>query len=150
MSYLDYKSKIAVTQCVPICRRTPIYGHNMYALIWAKTDRRFTQPSRQAGVRLLALYSDSLQLEMATSKERPHADKLSCGIFFGREVSLVDCVKRVEERQVRPGNLHVHEIVHGHSGLRQDFFFAVQQQLDFLFDFLRRFSRFRIQPDPSR
>src|SRR5216683_2588259 len=90
---------------------------------------------------------DGLQFKMAAAQERSRSDEFPRRQIFGREVALVDRIKLFEQRQISAGDLHVHQVIHGHPGLRQHFFVAIQQQLDFVFNLFRRFSRLRIQPD---
>src|SRR6266446_905430 len=90
---------------------------------------------------------DGLQFEMAAAQERSRSDEFPRRQIFGREVALVDRIKLFEQRQISAGDLHVHQVIHGHSGLRQLFFFNVPQHTDIYTLSPRRFSRLWIQPD---
>src|SRR5260370_9234873 len=86
---------------------------------------------------------------MPTPQQRSRSEEFPRWQVFSREVALVNGIELLEERQVRACNLYVHQVVHGHPGLRQDRLLPVQQVLYLVFNLLRRFPRPRIQPDPA-
>src|SRR6267378_3189287 len=98
----------------------------------------------------LFLYRDRLQFEVRPAQQRPRAHKLARWKILGRKIASVNRIERIEERQVRARNLHIHQVVHGHARLRQHRFLSVQQILNLILDFLRRLSSFRIQSEPPR
>src|SRR5882724_9145036 len=100
--------------------------------------------------RRLFLYRDRLQFEVRPAQQRPRAHKLARWKILGREVAPVNRIECIEERQVRARNLYIHQVVHGHAGLRQYGLLPVQQILNLILDFLRRLSSFRIQSEPPR
>ena len=61
---------------------------------------------------------DGLQFEVPATQQRCGSNKLPRRKILGREVALINRVEFVEEAQVRARNLHVHQVVHRHSGLR--------------------------------
>src|SRR6202521_5449927 len=99
---------------------------------------------------IAALDRDGLQFEMSAPQERSGADEFPRRQVLGREVALVNRIEFFEKRQVRACNLDVHQVVHGHPGLRQHRLLPVQQVLDLVLNLLRRFSRLRIQAEPPR
>jgi hypothetical protein len=101
---------------------------------------------REASVCLVA-DGDGLQLEMAAAQQRGRSDEFARGQVLGSEVGAVDSVEFVEEREVRAGNLHVDQIVHGHTGLLESGLDLIEQDLDFVVDFGGDLARL-IQADP--
>src|SRR6267378_3964706 len=99
---------------------------------------------------LLLPHCDSLQFKVSPDKERPRTDEFARGIIFRREVARVNGIELLEQRQIRARDLHVHQIIHRHSRLSQDFFFAIEQHFDFVFYFFWNFARLRINADSSR
>src|SRR5882672_3359281 len=95
----------------------------------------------------LVLDRDRLQFEMAAPQDSRSANKLARRVFL-RKVGLIDWIELVEERQVGTGNLHVNEIVHRHTGLRQNVFLTVKQQLYLVLNFLGGPSVF-VEPDSA-
>src|SRR5437868_4062390 len=77
---------------------------------------------------------DGLQLEVSAAEKRSCPNKGARGILLG-EIGFVYRIKFLEERQIGAGNLHVNKIVHRHSGLCEDVFFPIEQNLDFVLDF---------------
>ena len=99
--------------------------------------------------RRLAANGNRLQFEMAAAQERACSDEFPCRIVFRGEVAFVDGVELVEEGQVGAGDLHVDEVVHGHAGLGQRAFQAIEHELDLILDFRRRLAGFRIEADSA-
>src|SRR6267143_2411879 len=62
-------------------------------------------------VELLAFYRDRLQFEVRPAQQRARAYEFARRKIFRCEVAPVNRIERVEERQVRAGNLYVHQIV---------------------------------------
>src|SRR5271165_2186824 len=89
-----------------------------------------------------------LHLEVSAAQQRTRSDKRPRWKIFG-EICLVGGVELVVVSQVAAENLYIHQVVHRHVSLSQRGFVSVQQQLDLLLDFLRRFARFRIQPNAA-
>src|ERR1700693_3043704 len=117
---------------------------------WAKGRRHALSPCEGQGSRRLAADGDGLKLEMAATQQCGCSNELARGQVLGSEVGAVDSVEFVEEREIRTGNLHVNQIVHGHSGLLESGFDLVEQNLDFVVDFGGRLARL-IQADaPSQ
>src|SRR5262249_10367691 len=56
----------------------------------------------------------------------------------------------VEKRQVRTGNLHIDQIIHGHARLLQNGLLAIQQQLDLVFNLVRRLPGLCVEADSPR
>src|SRR5258708_3888359 len=98
----------------------------------------------------LSLYRNGLKFEVPPGQERPRSDEFARGIILGREVARVNGIEFLEQRQIRARNLHVHQIIHGHPRLSQDFFFAIQQHFGFVFYLFWNFARLRINPNPPR
>src|SRR6266446_2164991 len=84
---------------------------------------------------------NGLQLEMAAAQQCCCSDELARGQVLGSEVGAIDAVEFVEEREVRAGNLHVDQIVHGHTSLLESGLNLVEQDLDFVVDFGGRLAR---------
>src|SRR5258707_6869843 len=78
---------------------------------------------------------------MAAAQQCCCSDELARGQVLGSEVGAIDAVEFVEEREVRAGNLHVDQIVHGHTGLLESGLNLVEQDLDFVVDFGGRLAR---------
>src|SRR5260370_24562280 len=97
----------------------------------------------------LAPDGDGLQLEMAAAQQCCCSDELARGQVLGSEVGAIDAVAFVEELEVRAGNLHVDQIVHGHTGLLESGPNLVEQDLDFVVDFGGRLARL-VQADAPR
>src|SRR4029077_17319656 len=134
------------------------FWQTMSAVIWATTMRLIPQaikyqPGERAqgssvaiaegmgvGVCLVAV-RDGLQLEMAATQQRGCSNELARGQVLGGEVGAVDSVELIEEREVRAGDLHVDQIVHGHASLLEGGLDLVEQNLDFVVDFGRRLAR---------
>src|ERR1700676_916595 len=93
-------------------------------------------------------YGDSLQLEVPAAKPRPCTDKRARGKILA-EVGLVDGIELLEQGEVGAEHLNVHDIVHGHSSLRERAFHAVEHELCFVVNFGRRLAGFRIESDSS-
>ncbi len=91
-------------------------------------------------------HRNGLQFEVSSGQQRARTDKRARRIILC-EVRFVDRIEPFKQRQVCAKNLHVSKIVHGHSGLRQDVLFAIQQQFDFILDFFRHFSGLCINAD---
>jgi hypothetical protein len=105
------------------------------------------RPEPDWGVRVIhrrsVLDRNRLQFKVPADEQRTRADELSRRIVL-RKIRLVNRVELAEQAQVRAGHLHVDQVVHGHARLRQNFLFAVEQILDFVFDLFRNFAGFRI------
>src|SRR5258707_6752756 len=78
---------------------------------------------------------------MAAAQQCCCSDELARGQVLGSEVGAIDAVEFVEEREVRAGNLHVDQIVHGHTVLLESGLNLVEQDLDFVVDFGGRLAR---------
>jgi len=97
----------------------------------------------------LSLYRDRLQFEMPADQDRSRTDEFARGIIFRREVTRINGIELLKQRQIRARDLHVHQIIHRHSRLSQDFFVPIKQEFDFVFYLLGNFARLRINPNSS-
>src|SRR6266446_2697873 len=95
-----------------------------------------------------AANGNRLELKMAAAQQRSYANKLARRQVLRSEISAVNAVKFVEKREVRACDLHINEVIHGHPRLFQDGLDLVEQDLDFVRDFGRRFAGF-IQADAT-
>src|SRR6266404_4098617 len=93
--------------------------------------------------------SNCLELKMAAAQQRGYANELARRQVLGSEVSAIDTVEFIEQRKVCARDLHINEVIHGQSRLFQDGLDLVEQDLDFVCDFGRRFAGF-IQTDAPR
>src|SRR5580698_8966576 len=86
----------------------------------------------------LAANGDSLQFEVPATQKSGRSDKLARRQILGGEIALINGIEFVKERQIRAGNLHIHQVVHRHARLRQSPLQTIEHELDLILDFLRR------------
>ena len=97
----------------------------------------------------LAAHGDGLHFEVAAAEKGARTNestrwKILC------EVCFIGGIEFVVVGQVGAEDLHVDEIVHGHAGSGERSFVAIEQELDFILDFLRRLASLRIESDAPR